>query len=142
MRQAGDETFRICREVVDEIILVTTTKICAAIRDVFEDTRAIMEPAGALAVAGIKRYVAEQTGCRDQTLVAINSGANMNFDRLRYIAERAGSASTARRCWQSDPRAARQLPRFCETIGNRYITEFNYRIADPARAPTSLSAWA
>ncbi|MEO7387053.1 MAG: threonine ammonia-lyase, biosynthetic [Gammaproteobacteria bacterium] len=134
VREAGDETFRICREVVDEIILVTNDEVCAAIRDVFEDTRAIMEPAGALAVAGIKRYV-ETNRCRDQTLVAINSGANMNFDRLRYIAERAGIGE------HREALLAVQIPEqpgsfrtFCETIGNRYITEFNYRYSDPARA--------
>ena len=134
VRQAGDETFRICREVVDEIILVTNDEVCAAIRDVFEDTRAIMEPAGALAVAGLKRYVVA-AGYRDQTLVAINSGANMNFDRLRYIAERAGIGE------HREALLAVQIPErpgsfqtFCETIGNRYITEFNYRYADPARA--------
>jgi len=134
VRQAGEETFRICREVVDEIILVTNDEVCAAIRDVFEDTRAIMEPAGALAVAGIKRYVAA-TGCHDRTLVAVNSGANMNFDRLRYIAERAGIGE------HREALLAVQIPErpgsfltFCETIGNRYITEFNYRYADPARA--------
>jgi threonine dehydratase len=119
---------------VDEIILVTNDEVCAAIRDVFEDTRAIMEPAGALAVAGIKRYVAA-TGCHDRTLVAVNSGANMNFDRLRYIAERAGIGE------HREALLAVQIPEqpgsfltFCETIGNRYITEFNYRYADPARA--------
>ncbi len=134
VREAGDETFRICREVVDEIIIVTNDEVCAAIRDVFEDTRAIMEPAGALAVAGIKRYVHARQ-CRDRTLVSINSGANMNFDRLRYIAERAGIGE------QREALLAVQIPErpgsfrtFCETIGNRYITEFNYRFSDPARA--------
>ena len=134
VRQAGDETFRICQTVVDDIILVTNDEVCAAIRDVFEDTRAIMEPAGALAVAGIKRYVAA-TGCRGQTLVAINSGANMNFDRLRYIAERAGIGE------HREALLAVQIPEqpgsflaFCEAIGKRYITEFNYRYADSARA--------
>ncbi len=134
VREVGDETFRICREVVDEIIIVTNDEVCAAIRDVFEDTRAIMEPAGALAVAGIKRHVHARQ-CRDQTLVAVNSGANMNFDRLRYIAERAGIGE------HREALLAVQIPErpgsfrtFCETIGNRYITEFNYRYSDPARA--------
>jgi threonine dehydratase len=134
VREAGDETFRICREVVDEIIIVTNDEVCAAIRDVFEDTRAIMEPAGALAIAGIKRYV-QASGCGGQTLVAINSGANMNFDRLRYIAERAGIGE------HREALLAVQIPErpgsfrtFCETIGNRYITEFNYRYSDPASA--------
>jgi len=134
VREAGDETFRICREVVDEIVIVTNDEVCAAIRDVFEDTRAIMEPAGALAVAGIKRYVAA-TRCTDRTLVAINSGANMNFDRLRYIAERAAIGE------HREALLAVQIPErpgsfrtFCETIGNRYITEFNYRYSDSSQA--------
>ncbi|MBN8281000.1 MAG: threonine ammonia-lyase, biosynthetic [Gammaproteobacteria bacterium] len=134
VREAGEETFRICREVVDEIIIVSNDEVCAAIRDVFEDTRAIMEPAGALAVAGIKRYVAA-TGSRERTLVAVNSGANMNFDRLRYIAERAGigehrEALLAVRI----PEQPGSFRAFCEAIGNRYITEFNYRFSDPERA--------
>ncbi|MEQ1802529.1 MAG: threonine ammonia-lyase, biosynthetic [Gammaproteobacteria bacterium] len=134
VREAGDETFRICREVVDEIIIVTNDEVCAAIRDVFEDTRAIMEPAGALAVAGIKRYV-QSTKASGKTLVAVNSGANMNFDRLRYIAERAGIGE------HREALLAVQIPErpgsfraFCETIGSRYITEFNYRYSDPASA--------
>src|SRR5690606_8315647 len=117
VRQAGTEPFRICQEVVDDIILVTNDEVCAAIRDVFEDTRAVMEPAGALAVAGIKRHVAA-TGCTGKTLVAINSGANMNFDRLRYIAERAGIGENR------EALLAVQIPErpgsflaFCETIG-------------------------
>lgn len=134
VREAGDETFRICREVVDEIIIVTNDEVCAAIRDVFEDTRAIMEPAGALAVAGLKRYV-QASGSSGKTLVAVNSGANMNFDRLRYIAERAAIGE------HREALLAVQIPEqpgsfraFCETLGNRYITEFNYRYGDPARA--------
>jgi len=134
VREAGDETFRICREVVDEIILVTNDEVCAAIRDVFEDTRAIMEPAGALAVAGMKRHV-QATGCRDRTLVAVNSGANMNFDRLRYIAERAGIGEHREALLAVQiPEQAGSFRAFCETIGHRHITEFNYRYGDPARA--------
>ena len=134
VRQAGAETFRICREVVDEIVLVTNDEVCAAIRDVFEDTRAIMEPAGALAVAGIKRYVAAN-GCQNETLVAVNSGANMNFDRLRYIAERAGIGENREALLAIQiPERPGSFRKFCETIGNRYITEFNYRYGDPARA--------
>ncbi|MCL4722260.1 MAG: threonine ammonia-lyase, biosynthetic, partial [Gammaproteobacteria bacterium] len=134
VRRAGRETFRICRELVDDIVLVSNDEVCAAIRDVFEDTRAIMEPAGALAIAGVKRWLAD-TALRDQTLVAVNSGANMNFDRLRYIAERAGIGE------HREALLAVQIPErpgsfraFCETIGQRYITEFNYRYSDPARA--------
>ncbi|MEM1427356.1 MAG: threonine ammonia-lyase, biosynthetic, partial [Cyanobacteria bacterium P01_H01_bin.130] len=87
--QVGEETFRLCREYVDEILLVSTDDTCAAIKDVFEDTRSIVEPAGALAIAGARAYV-EKTGIRDETLVAIACGANMNFDRLQFVAERAG----------------------------------------------------
>src|SRR6202000_2137829 len=88
VRRVGEETFRLARQYVDEIVLVSTDQICAAIQDIFQDTRAIAEPAGALAVAGIKKYAARES-CADRTFVAVNSGANMNFDRLRYIAERA-----------------------------------------------------
>ncbi|MEZ5564768.1 MAG: threonine ammonia-lyase, biosynthetic [Gammaproteobacteria bacterium] len=133
VRQAGTEPYRICREVVDDIILVTNDEVCAAIRDVFEDTRAVMEPAGALAVAGIKRYVAS-TQCTGETLVAINSGANMNFDRLRYIAERAGIGENREACWPYRSRSRPAVSLLGETIGQRYITEFNYRYSDPARA--------
>jgi len=134
VREAGDETVRICREVVDEIIVVTNDEVCAAIRDVFEDTRAIMEPAGALAIAGIKRHV-EASGCRDRTLVAVNSGANMNFDRLRYIAERAGIGEHREALLAVQiPERAGSFLHFCETIGNRHITEFNYRFSDPRSA--------
>ena len=88
VKQVGEETFRLCRELVDEVILVDTDEICAAIKDVFEDTRSILEPAGALAIAGAKAYV-EKKGVRGQTLVAVACGANTNFDRLRFVAERA-----------------------------------------------------
>ena len=88
VRRVGDETFRVASEVVDEIILVNTDEICAAIKDIFEDVRVVVEPAGALAVAGLKRY-AERSAVRGQTLIAVNSGANMNFGRLRHVTERA-----------------------------------------------------
>jgi len=88
VKQVGEETFRLCRELVDEVILVDTDAICAAIKDVFEDTRSILEPAGALSIAGAKLYVAREK-LKNKTLVAIASGANMNFDRLRHVAERA-----------------------------------------------------
>ncbi len=134
VRRAGDETFRICRELVDDIIIVSNDEVCAAIRDIFEDTRAIMEPAGALAVAGIKRHV-EDTRVRDRTLVAINSGANVNFDRLRYIAERAGIGEHREALLAVEiPERPGSFRTFCETIGSRTITEFNYRYGDPARA--------
>jgi threonine dehydratase len=133
VKRVGEETFRLAREYVDEVILVTTDQICAAIQDIFEDTRSIVEPAGALAVAGIKKFVARET-CTERTLIAINCGANMNFDRLRYVAERADLGA------QREVLLAVEIPegpgsflRFCELLGTRSVTEFNYRYAD-ARA--------
>jgi threonine dehydratase len=134
VRRVGAETFRICRELLDGMILVTTDEICAAIQDVFEDTRSILEPAGALAVAGLKRYVAE-AGLRDRTLVAINSGANINFDRLRHVAERAAVGEEREALLAVEiPETPGSFLRFCEAIGRRSVTEFNYRYADRARA--------
>ncbi len=134
VRRVGDETFRICREHLDDIILVSTDEICAAIRNIFEDTRAIVEPAGALAVAGMKRHVADTAVC-GQTFVAINGGANMNFNRLRHIAERAAIGE------QQEALLAVEIPErpgsflaFSDTIGTRNITEFNYRYVDSRRA--------
>ncbi len=134
VRRVGDETFRICRETVDEIVLVNTDETCAAIQDIFEDTRTIVEPAGALAVAGAKRYVAEH-GVRGQTLVTVNCGANMNFDRLRHVAERAAIGE------QREALMAVEIPErpgsflaFCAVIGERNVTEFNYRYAGPTAA--------
>jgi threonine dehydratase len=134
VRRVGDETFRICRELVDEVVLVTNDEVCAAIQDIFEDTRAVMEPAGALAVAGLKRWVADHPGA-DRTLVAVNSGANVNFDRLRYIAERAGLGEHREALLAVEiPETPGSFLAFCETLGQRIITEFNYRYGDPARA--------
>ncbi|MCW8922582.1 MAG: threonine ammonia-lyase, biosynthetic [Gammaproteobacteria bacterium] len=134
VRQAGKETYRIARQCVDEIICVSTDEICAAIKDIFDDTRSIMEPAGALAVAGIKKYV-EREKVTGQTLVAINSGANMNFDRLRHVAERAELGE------QREALLAVTIPEhpgsfiaFCKTIGRRGITEFNYRYSHDDQA--------
>jgi threonine dehydratase len=112
---------------VDEVLLVDTDEICAAIQDVFEDTRSIVEPAGALAVAGIKKYVARERW-HDKRIVAINSGANMNFDRLRHVAERAdvGGAREALLAVVI-PEEPGSFLRFCEVLGNRSVTEFNYR---------------
>lgn len=134
VRQIGEEPFRIAREMVDEVILVDTDSICAAIMDIFEDTRSIAEPAGALAIAGLKRYV-EREGVRNQRLVAIDSGANINFDRLRHVAERAelGERREALFCVTIPERRGSFLA-FCETLGQRRITEFNYRYADPQEA--------
>jgi len=134
VRRVGEETFRLARQYVDEIVLVSTDQICAAIQDIFQDTRSIAEPAGALAVAGIKKYVAREN-CAERTFVALNCGANMNFDRLRYVAERADIGA------QREVLFAVQMPeepgsflRFCEVLGNRSVTEFNYRYSDTKAA--------
>jgi threonine dehydratase len=133
VRQVGEEPWRIAQQFVDEVITSGTDEICAAIKDVFEDNRSIPEPAGALAVAGLKRYVADR-GVRGQTLVAIESGANMGFDRLRHVAERAelGEAREALLA-VTIPEQAGSFLRFCEVLGPLPITEFNYRYSD-ARA--------
>jgi len=134
VKQVGAETFRLCSELVDKVMLVDTDAMCAAIKDVFEDTRAILEPAGALAIAGLKAYV-ERTGIRDETLVAVASGANMNFDRLRFVAEEAelGEAREAIVA-VTIPERPGSFRTFCSLIGARNITEFNYRYSDPAQA--------
>ncbi|WP_017326871.1 threonine ammonia-lyase, biosynthetic [Synechococcus sp. PCC 7336] len=130
VRQVGKETFRLCREYVDEVVLVGTDDTCAAIKDVFEDTRSIVEPAGALAIAGAKAYV-ERTGIEGETLVALACGANMNFDRLRFVAERAELGERREAIFAvTIPEQPGSLRRFCECIGRRNLTEFNYRIAD------------
>ncbi len=134
VRRVGDETFRLCQKWVDEIVLVNTDEICAAIQDIFEATRATVEPAGALALAGLKRYVAEQ-GVREQTLVAINSGANVNFDRLRHIADRAAIGEQREALFAVEiPEQPGSFVKFCEAIGNRNLTEFNYRYHDTRAA--------
>ena len=134
VRRVGDETFRLCREFVDEIITVDTDQICAGIRDIFEDTRSIVEPAGGLAVAAVKKYVAER-GIEGQTLVTISCGANVNFDRLRHIAERAAVGEQTEMLLAAEiPEEPGSFRRFCETIGRRGITEFNYRYADEHKA--------
>ena len=134
VKQIGAEPFRIARECVDEVILVTTDEICAAIKDIFEDTRAIAEPAGALAVAGLKRY-ADREEAGGQRFAAIVSGANVNFDRLRHIAERAEIGERRESLLAvTIPERPGSLRRFCELIGARSITEFNYRYASEADA--------
>jgi len=127
VRRIGDETFRVAREVVDEMILVSTDEICAAIKDIFEDSRVIVEPSGALGVAGLKRYAERQPRAAGP-LIAINSGANVNFDRLRHIAERAeiGEHREALLAVEIPERPGAFLD-FCEAIGTRSVTEFNYR---------------
>jgi threonine dehydratase len=129
VKRVGEETFALCRGQVDEIVLTNADEICAAIQDVFEDTRSIVEPAGALAVAGLKKYVARER-CRGKRLIAINSGANMNFDRLRHVAERAdlGGEREALLAVVIPERPGSFL-HFCEVIGARSVTEFNYRYA-------------
>lgn len=127
VRRVGEEPLRLSQQYVDEVILVSNDEICAAIQDIFEDNRAIVEPAGALAVAGIKKYAAREQ-CRDRTFVGINSGANMNFDRLRHVVERGDIGG------QREATIAVEIPeqkgsflRFCEMLGRRGVTEFNYR---------------
>ena len=134
VRQVGKETWKVARDRVDEVILVSTDEICAATKDIFDDTRAMVEPAGALAVAAIKKYV-EQTGARDETLVAINSGANINFDRLRYVAERAELGERREALLAvTIPERPGSFLKFCRTLGKRGLTEFNYRYADAGDA--------
>ncbi len=134
VKQVGRETFRLCRDLVDEMVLVDNDDICAAIKDVFEDTRSILEPAGALAVAGVKTWI-ERQGMRGRTLVAIACGANMNFDRLRFVAERAELGERREAILSvTIPERPGSFKRFCALIGTRNVTEFNYRYADPERA--------
>jgi threonine dehydratase len=134
VRQIGAEPFRLCRGTVDEVVLVSGDEICAAIKDIFDDTRSIAEPAGALGVAGLKRYVA-RTGLRDQHLVAVDSGANVNFDRLRYVAERAETGEQREALLAvTIPEVPGSFRRFCHAIGARNVTEFNYRYATAGEA--------
>ncbi|MEJ2127393.1 MAG: threonine ammonia-lyase, biosynthetic [Woeseiaceae bacterium] len=134
VRRVGDETFRLCQQFVDEFVTVDTDQICAAIRDIFEDTRSIVEPAGGLSVAGMKKYVAEN-GIRGQKLVTINCGANVNFDRLRHIAERAAVGEHSEMLLAVEiPEEPGSFKRFCEMIGRRGVTEFNYRYSDSHNA--------
>ena len=139
VKLVGEETFRISRELVDEFMTVDTDAVCAAIKDVFVDTRSIVEPAGALAVAAIKKYVALHK-TKGETYAAILCGANMNFDRLRFVAERAEVGEEREALFAvTIPEARGSFKRFCEVIGElpggqRSVTEFNYRISDNAKA--------
>jgi threonine dehydratase len=134
VKQVGTETFRLCRKLVDEIILVDTDTACAAIKDVFEDTRSILEPAGALSVAGAKLYAAREK-LKGETLVAIATGANMNFDRLRFIAERAEIGEQREAILAvTIPETPGSFRKFCALLGKRNITEFNYRYDNPKAA--------
>ena len=130
VKLVGEETFRLCSAYIDEIITVDTDALCAAIKDVFQDTRSLLEPAGAMAVAGAKHY-AERTGIAGETLVAVTSGANMNFDRMRFVAERADVGEAREALFAVTlPERHGSFKRFCELVGERHVTEFNYRIAD------------
>jgi threonine dehydratase len=134
VKQVGEETFRLCQQYVDEVIRVDNDAICAAIKDVFEDTRSILEPAGALGVAGAKVWAAREKA-RNRNLVAIASGANMNFDRLRFVAERAELGEKREAVLAvTIPEKPGSFKSFCTLIGGRVITEFNYRFSDPAEA--------
>ncbi len=141
VKRVGDETFRLCKKYIDQIITVNTDEICAAIQSIYEDTRSIVEPAGALSVAGIIKYITENN-LSQRTFVGINCGANVNFDRLRHIAERAAVGK------QSEMLLAVEIKeepgsfkKFCEAIGKRNITEFNYRYSnkDSARVFVGIS---
>lgn len=134
VKRVGAETFRLCKQYVDEIIVVDTDAICAAIKDVFQETRSILEPAGALAIAGLKAYV-EREGIRKEHLVAVACGANMNFDRMRFVAERAEVGEEREAVFAVTlPEERGSFRRFCALVGSRNVTEFNYRISDAATA--------
>ena len=131
VKQVGEHTFALCKEYVDEMILVDNDAICAAIKDVFEDTRSILEPAGALAVAGIKEYI-NRNNLHGKTMVGIASGANMNFDRLRFVAERAEIGEKREAVLAvTIPEKPGSFKTFCRLLSGRSITEFNYRYSDP-----------
>lgn len=134
VRQVGEETFRVARECVDEVICVSVDEICASIMDIFDDTRSIAEPAGALAVAGLKKYV-ERERVNGQHMVAIDSGANMNFDRLRHVAERAELGERREALFAvTIPERPGSFREFCDILGHRGVTEFNYRYSDSGEA--------
>lgn len=134
VRQPGKETFRLARKYVDEIVLVNTDEICAAIKDIFDDTRTLTEPAGALGVAGVKKYL-ERDGLRGESMTALVCGANINFDRLRHVAERAELGEHREVLLAATiPEQPGSFRRFCHALGRRSITEFNYRYADTKQA--------
>lgn len=139
VKQVGEETFRLARQYVDDIILVDTDAVCTAIKDVFTDTRSILEPAGALAVAGTKAYIERAAKTKhpikNQNLIAIACGANMNFDRLRFVAERAEIGEGHEAVFAvTIPEERGSFRRFCQLVGARAVTEFNYRISDQKKA--------
>lgn len=141
VKQVGEETFRICRALVDDIILVDTDEICAAIKAVFEDTRSIMEPAGALGVAGAIAWAARNPDAQDKTLVAVLSGANMNFKRLGFVSARA-EIGTEREVWlcAEIPERPGAFLALSQAMGGRDVTELNYRYADADAAHVFVAA--
>jgi len=127
VKRVGEEPFRLAQQYVDEVILVNTDEICAAMQDIFEENRTIVEPAGALSVAGIKKFIARE-GWQGKTVVGINCGANVNFDRLRHVAERADIGAQREALFAVEiPEQLGSFLKFCETLGQRSVTEFNYR---------------
>lgn len=129
VREVGAETFRLCQQFVDDAVVVTNDEICAAIKDVYTDCRSILEPAGAVAIAGLKRYAAKHRS-RDKTFVAVACGSNMNFDRLRFIAERAVIGESREAVLAVTlPERPGSFRAFCEILGPRSVTEFNYRFS-------------
>jgi len=134
VKSPGDETYRICSQTLDGIVTISVDEMCASIRDVFDDTRTIMEPAGALSVAGLKKYVSE-SGITDKNLVAVTTGANVNFDRLRHISERAEIGEQREALFAvTIPEEPGSFRHFCEMLGKRSVTEFNYRYSDSRSA--------
>lgn len=134
VKQVGTLTFSLCQQYLDDVLRVDTDAICAAIRDIYQDTRSIPEPSGALALAGLKQYVATH-GASDGSLVAVVSGANMNFDRLRFVAERAEVGEQREAVFAvTIPEQRGSFRRFCNALGQHSITEFNYRISDAQTA--------
>jgi threonine dehydratase len=134
VRQIGAEPFRVVKDRVDDVVVVDTDAICAAIKDIFDDTRSIAEPAGALSIAGLKAY-AEREGWKDRTLVAIDSGANMNFDRLRHVVERAELGEQREALFAvTIPERPGAFKEFCQLLGKTVVTEFNYRFGRPDEA--------
>jgi threonine dehydratase len=130
VKLVGEETFRLARELVDDYVVVDTDAVCAAIKDVFQDTRSILEPSGAMGVAAIKQYV-ERHRCKGKTFVAVTCGANMNFDRLRFVAERAEVGEEREALFAvTIPEERGSFRRLCSLLGKRSVTEFNYRISD------------
>ena len=134
VKQAGEETFRVCRELLDGIFLISVDEMTTAIKDIYNDTRNLIEPAGALGVAGLKKYV-QTTAVKNQTLIAVNTGANLNFDRLRHIAERAELGDSREALFGVRiPEEPGSFLNFCKVLGRRNVTEFNYRYADKKTA--------